>query len=109
MTEDWEIVAGDYGGSYLATVEGIDLSACTATITVWSNSTVLIDDDACGSVSYDAVEEESYLYYDVAENDIPSTAAVSDIVRYNVMIKFAKDGFVEHTLKFVWIVHPPHP
>lgn len=36
MTENWGIVAGDFGGSYKATApKGLDLSACTAKIIVW--------------------------------------------------------------------------
>jgi len=109
VTEDWEITAGDFGDSYLAVVKDLDLSACTATIKVWSDSMPLIDDKACGAVSYDEGEEESYLYFDVEDGDIPSTAAVSDIVRYNVAIKFVDDGYNVHSLKFVWIVHPAPP
>lgn len=106
---DWEITAGDFGDSYKATAEGLDLSTCTATISVWSDSTALIEDDACGTVYYDEDEDESYCYYDVVDGDIPSTAAEDDIVRYNVAIKFTKSGYNVHTLRFVWIVHPAPP
>lgn len=105
--DDWEIVASDFGGDYKAVAKGLDLSACTATIKVWRGSTILIDWKDCGSITY--AGGDSYCYYTVADGDIPLTAAVDDIVRYNVMVKFIKDGFQEHSLKFDWIVHPAPP
>lgn len=107
--KDWEIVAGDFGGSYKAIAEGLDLSGCTATIKVWKDSTLLFDESACGTVYYDEDEDESYCYYDVADGDIPTTAAENDIVRYSVMVEFTSEGFQEHSLKFDWVVHPAPP
>ena len=107
--KDWEIVAGDFGGSYKATAEGLNLSGCTATIKVWQGSTLLFDESDCGTVYYDEDEDESYCYYDVVEDDIPTTAAVDDIERYSVMVEFISSGFQEHSLKFDWVVHPAPP
>ena len=106
----WMIVAGDYGGRYKAIVEDLDLSDCTATIDVWLGDTLLIDGQACGDVTYDETEEESYCYYTVADGDFPLTAIVDNRrTIYMVMVKFIKSGYVEHDLGFQWIVVPPPP
>lgn len=112
MTEDWEIVAGDFGGSYKAIVEDLDLSLCKARIKVWRNSTLLIDGkpDAGMTVTYDSDADESYCYYDVQDGDIPLTAAIEGKrTNYTVMVEFTKDGYKEHDLGFEWIVIPGPP
>lgn len=110
MTENWEIVTGEFGGSYKAVADGLDLSLCTAKITVWRDLTVLIDGKACGEVTYDAENDESYCYYDVADGDFPSTAAIDGKkTEYDVMIEFTKSGYKEHDLGFNWVVLPAPP
>jgi len=182
---NWEIVAGDFGGSYKAVKEKLDLSACTAKIKVWREPEALsalasdaaigqadvivtnvsgfevgeyvrIEDDtpqyehnqiasidtptktltmvttlaktytvvkaakvlmrlliyakACGTITYDAAEEESYCYYDVAVGDFPLTAAVGNrMTIYEVMVEFTKPGYKEHDLGFEWHVFPAPP
>lgn len=110
MSEDWEIVAGDFGGKYKARVEGKDLSDCAAKISVWKNSTLLIDGKACSAVSYDGDKDESSCYYTVADGDFPLSAAVDDReTKYEVMVEFTKEGYKEHDLGFKWIVIPAPP
>lgn len=110
MTENWEIVAGDFGESYKAVAEEKDLSACTATIKVWRDSTLLIDGEAMGTITYDSGEDESYCYYTVADGDFPLTAAVGGKkTEYEVMVEFTKTGYKMHDLGFKWIVHPAPP
>ena len=115
MTENWEIVAGDFGGSYKAIVEELDLSACTAKIKVWRDSTLLIDGKACSVVTYDEEADESYCYYDVVDGDFPLTAAVEGKrTNYKVMVEFTKiigedTVYKEHDLGFEWIVVPAPP
>ena len=110
MTENWEIVAGDFGGSYKATVQGLDLSLCTAKIYVWRNSTLLINGKVCSAVTYDSEADESYCYYDVEDGDFPLTTAIEGKrTNYDVMIAFTKTGFKEHDLGFEWIVVPAPP
>jgi len=107
---NWEIVAGDFGGNYKATVKGLNLSVCAAKITVWRNSTLLIDGEACSEVTYDESANESYCYYEVAEGDFPLTAAVEGKrTNYQVMIEFTTTGYREHDLGFEWIVVPAPP
>ena len=106
----WMIVAGNFGMSMKAIKKGSDLSACTATIKVWKNSTILIDGKACSTVTYDAEKDESYCYYDVVDGDIPLTAAIDGKgTNYWVMIEFIKEGYKENDLGFEWIVIPPPP
>lgn len=106
----WGIVAGDYGASYKATAEGVDLHLCTATIKVWRNSTLLVDEEDCTEVQYDSDEDESYCYYTVASGDFPSSAAIGGKrTIYKVMIEFTKDGYKEHDLGFEWLVVPGPP
>jgi len=109
--EDWEIVEGDFGGSYTAIVEGLDLHECRARIKVWRGSTLLIDGkpDAGMEVTYHAGVDESRCIYHVLEGDIPLTAAGDDLTRYRVMVEFTKDGYKEHDLGFWWIVTPAPP
>lgn len=110
MTEDWGIVAGDFGSDYKAVVEGKDLSDCTATIKVWKGDTILIDGEACGSITYDSESDESYCYYTVADGDFPLTAAIEGKrTNYKVMVEFTKTGYKEHDLGFDWIVTPAPP
>lgn len=115
MTENWEIVAGDFGGSYKAIVKGLDLSDCTAKIYVWRDSTHLLktgeeNGKACGTVTYDEGADESYCYYDVVDGDFPLTAAEDDKkTEYEVMVEFTKAGYKEHDLGFKWIVIPGPP
>lgn len=185
MTENWEITAADFGGSYKAVAEKLDLSACTAKVIVWKEPKALssltenaasaqkdvvvadvsdfeegeyvrIQDDApqhehnqidtidsdtktltmvndlansytttnsaivlmrllifkkaCGSITYDSEEDESYCHYEVAVGDFPLTAAVEGKkTEYDVRVEFTKSGFKEHDLGFKWIVHPAPP
>ncbi len=110
MTENWEIVAGDFGGSYKAIVEGLDLSLCTAKIYLWKGETLLLDGKACSTVTYDSDADESYCYYDVKDGDFPLTAAIEGKrTNYNVMVEFIKTGYKEHDLGFEWIVIPAPP
>lgn len=110
MTESWEIVAGDFGGSYKAIVKGLDLSSCTAKIKVWKGSPPLIDGKVCTSVIYDESADESYCYYEVKDEDIPLSAAIDGkTTEYNVMIEFTKTGFKEHDLGFKWTVFAAPP
>ncbi len=105
---NWVIVAGDYGASYKATVEDLDLSDCTATIDVWLDDDLLIDGEDCSAVTYDGTD--SYCYYTVADGDIPLAAIIEDRrTVYMVMIKFVKAGYKEHDLGFQWLVVPPPP
>lgn len=103
----WEMVAGDFGDSYKATVEGRDLSDCTAKLTVWVGSTILIDGKACGDVTY--ASSDSYCYYAMADGDIPADTAEDDIVTCRCMVEFTKDGTKIHDLGFNLVVHPPPP
>jgi len=106
--ENWEIVAGDFGASYKAVAEGIDLSACVAKLKVWLGDTILIDNKAFGDVTYDS--PDSYCYYEIASGDIPITAAVDGRkTNWNVMVQFTKTGFKEHDLGFELIVTPAPP
>lgn len=110
MTENWGIVAGDFGASYKAVAEGLDLHLCTAKIKVWKDSTILIDGKACGSIMYDSDADESYCYYDVVEGDFPLSAAIDGRkTNYKVMVEFTKSGYKEHDLGFEWIVTPGPP
>lgn len=106
--ETWEIVAGDFGGSYKATAPGLNLSDCTASIKVWKGATLLIDGETCSDVTYD--DTDSHCYYTVKDGDFPlSTAVERKRTNYKVMIEFVKDGFKEHDLGFEWIVVPAPP
>lgn len=110
MTDNWEIVQGDFGAIYKGVVEDLDLSLCTAKIKVWRESTILIDGAACSAVEYSEANEESYVYYTVADGDFPSTAIIDGKrTTYQVMIEFTKDGYKEHDLGFEWIVIPAPP
>lgn len=110
MTDNWEIVQGDFGAIYKGTVEDLDLSLCTATIKVWREDTILIDGAACSAVEYSALTEESYVYYTVIDGDFPLTAIIDGKrTTYEVMIAFAKDGYKEHDLGFEWTVIPAPP
>lgn len=112
MTENWEIVQGDYGGTYRAKANELDLSDCTAKIYVWRGDTLLIDGkpDASMTVTYNSTNDYSYCDYTVEDEDFPASAIVDDdITQYDVMVRFVKDGFQEHDLGFKWNVHPAPP
>lgn len=73
---------------------------------------ILLYNKACGSITYDAAEDESYCYYDVVEDDFPLTAAVDERKTiYKAMVAFARigDNYKEHDLGFNWVVHPAPP
>ena len=104
----WEIVAGDYGSNYMATVEGKDLSDCVARIYVWRDSTYLINGELCSAVTF--ADGDSSCYYTVKEGGIPANAAIGRrSTVYRVMIEFTKTGYKEHDLSFNWAVHPAPP
>jgi len=106
----FEIVAGDYGSPYKIIVKGLDLSLCTAKMSVWRNSTYLFQDKDCGVVTYEPDKDESFCYYTVSDGNFPSTAAVDGRkTEYECMVEFTKAGYKEHDLGFKWIVYPAPP
>lgn len=110
MTENWEIVAGDFGGSYRATAKDIDLHACKARIKVWRNETLLIDGKPDDGMDVTYADGDSYCDYQVLSGDFPLTAAIDGKkTEYDVMVEFTVEGFKEHDLGFKWIVHPAPP
>lgn len=106
----FEIVAGDYGSPYKIVVKGLNLSACTAKISVWKDSTYLFQDKSCSTVTYDSTNDESYCYFTPADGDFPLTAAVDgNITHYNTMVEFTRTGLKEHDVGFEWVVYPGPP
>lgn len=106
----FEIVAGDFGAPYKIIVKGLDLSLCTAKMSVWKDSTYLFKDKDCGVVTYEPDKDESFCYYTVSEENFPLTAAVEgEITVYKAMVEFIKAGYKEHDLGFEWSVHPAPP
>lgn len=112
---DWQIVQGDYGGTYRAKTDpdlDLNLSDCTATIKVFRGDTLLIEDkpETPMDVTYDAVNKYSYCDYTVLDGDFPAAAIIDDaITTWKVMVEFTKGDFKEHDLGFDWIVVPAPP
>ena len=107
MSSYWELVAGDFGGVYVAIAEDIDLSSCTAAIKIWKHRTLMVTDRACSAVTYDATTGNSSCSYTVVAGDLPITAAIgNEETEYQVSIQFTKAGFKEHSLEFKLIVYP---
>ena len=101
---NWEIVVGDYGRVYRANIEDVDLSDCTAAISVWNpkTNTTIIDAKACSAPVFD--DPDSHVDFTPISGDFDVEPFV-----YKALITFTKTGVVERTIPFTWEVFEGEP